>query len=64
MCCVMTVCLLNYIISLTERALARAGESQEPSFAKAAKNRIPAERNFCSFGDTGATDNLDRREKA
>src|SRR5260370_29707010 len=57
MCCVMMVCLLNYIISLTERALARAGQEENPALPSC-KDRIPAEHDFCSFPDTRATDNL------
>src|SRR5229473_4422930 len=57
MCCVMTVYLLNYIISLTERALARAGQEENPALPSC-KDRIPAEHDFCSFPDTRATDNL------
>src|SRR5216684_8581658 len=52
MCCVMNCVLVLYVISVTQGALARAGESQEPSSAKAAKDRIPAESNFCSSADT------------
>jgi hypothetical protein len=51
--------LLLPVVSLAERALARAGKSKEPSFAEVARNRIPAEHDFCSFPDIGATDNLD-----
>jgi len=51
--CVLVIC----IISLTERALACA-EHVETSALPSREDRIPAERNFCSFRSSRATDNL------
>jgi hypothetical protein len=37
--------------------------SKNPVLPKLQSNRIPAERDFCSFPDIRATDNLDSRSR-